>query len=135
MQPESAPVPPSADPDFVPPTIARRFGALGIDWLLCLLVSYLFADPARDGWAPVAVLIGEYAFFIGLFAQTPGMFVTRLRCVAWTDGGRIGILRGLLRGLLLAVVVPALLMDGNRRGLHDRLTGSVVVPTGRAARS
>ncbi|WBB76970.1 RDD family protein [Micromonospora sp. WMMD1128] len=97
-----------------------------MDWVLCLLVAGSFADPARDGWPPVLVLILEYGFFLGLFAQTPGMYLTRLRCVAWADGGRIGLARALLRGLLLALVVPALIMDQHRRGLHDRLTGAVV---------
>lgn len=122
------PVPPAADPTFTPPGLGPRFGALIIDWVLCLLVSYFFADPFRDGWAPVAVLIVEYGFFLGLFAQTPGMFLTRIRCVGWHDGGRIGLVRALLRGLLLALVVPALIMDEHRRGLHDRLTGSVITP-------
>ncbi|WP_431975059.1 RDD family protein [Micromonospora haikouensis] len=120
------PAPPAADPAFAPPTLGRRFGALVIDWVLCLLVSNFFADPVRDGWAPVAVLIVEYGFFLGLFAQTPGMYVTRIRCLSWADGGRIGLGRALLRGLLLALVVPALIMDEHRRGLHDRLTGSVI---------
>ncbi|GIJ25475.1 hypothetical protein Vqi01_06370 [Micromonospora qiuiae] len=120
--------PPAADPDFTPADLGRRFGALVIDWVLCLLAAGLFASPARDAWAPVAVLIVEYAVFLGLFAQTPGMYLTRIRCVDWTDGGRIGLLRALLRGVLLALVVPALLMDQHRRGLHDRLAGSVVVP-------
>ncbi|MFI6228453.1 RDD family protein [Micromonospora echinospora] len=122
------PVPPATDPDFTPPTLGRRFGALVIDWVLCLLVSNFFADPVTDGWAPVLVLVVEYAFFLGLFAQTPGMYVTRIRCLSWADGGRIGIGRALLRGLLLALVVPALIMDDKRRGVHDRLAGSVVVP-------
>ncbi|SCG48371.1 RDD family protein [Micromonospora coxensis] len=125
--PAAVPVPPAADPSFTPPSLGRRFGALVIDWVLCLLVSNFFADPVRDGWAPVLVLIVEYGFFLGLFAQTPGMWITRIRCVAWVDGGRIGLARALLRGLLLALVVPALLMDAHRRGLHDRLTGAVVV--------
>ncbi|MFC4150625.1 RDD family protein [Micromonospora mangrovi] len=120
------PAPPATDPAFTPPTLGRRFGALVIDWVLCLLVSNFFADPVRDGWAPVLVLVFEYGFFLGLFAQTPGMYITRLRCVAWSDGGRIGVIRGLLRGALLALVVPAVIMDENRRGLHDRLTGAVV---------
>lgn len=119
-------MPPAADPAFTPPSLGRRFGALVIDWVLCLLVSNFFADPVRDGWAPVLVLVLEYGFFLGLFAQTPGMYVTKVRCVAWADGGRIGLLRGLLRGVLLALVVPPLLMDEHRRGVHDRLTGSVV---------
>ncbi|MFE9692705.1 RDD family protein [Micromonospora sp. NPDC005806] len=130
----AVPVPPAADPAFTPPSLGRRFGALVIDWVLCLLVSNLFADPARDGWAPVLVLILEYGFFLGLFAQTPGMYVTRIRCVAWADGGRIGLVRALLRGALLALVVPALIMDEHRRGLHDRLTGSVIVDAPRPAR-
>ncbi|MGC4889353.1 RDD family protein [Micromonospora sp. DT227] len=122
----AAPVPPASDPAFTPPSLGRRFGALIIDWVLCLMVARSFADPVRDGWPPVLVLILEYGFFLGLFAQTPGMYLTRLRCVAWADGGRIGLVRGLLRGLLLSLVVPALIMDQHRRGLHDRLTGAVV---------
>ncbi len=109
------------------PTLAKRFGALLIDWVLCLLVSNLFGDPLRDGWPPVLVLILEYGFFIGLFAQTPGMAVVRLKCVSFEDGGRIGIPRALLRGLLLALVIPALIMDAHRRGLHDKAAGSIVV--------
>ncbi|MER5701792.1 RDD family protein [Micromonospora sp. NPDC002296] len=127
------PAPPATDPGFVPPALGRRFGALVIDWVLCLLVSNFFADPVRDGWAPVVVLIAEYALFLGLFAQTPGMYITRIRCLSWADGGRIGLVRALLRGVLLALVVPALIMDEHRRGLHDRLTGSVITPAPRPA--
>ncbi len=130
-KPEQPLRPPAADPAFVPASLGRRFGALVIDWVLCLLVARGFADPVTDGWAPVLVLILEYAFFLGLFAQTPGMYITRIRCVSWADGGRIGLLRGLVRGLLLALVVPALIMDGNRRGLHDRAAGSVITPAPR----
>ncbi|HEX5541182.1 MAG TPA: RDD family protein [Micromonospora sp.] len=107
--------------------MARRFGALVIDWVLCLLIANFFGDPVRDGWPPVLVLIIEYGLFIGLFTQTPGMRLTRLSCVSYADGGRIGVLRALLRGVLLCLVVPPLLMDGQRRGLHDRLVGSMVV--------
>ncbi|MEU5905508.1 RDD family protein [Micromonospora sp. NPDC047527] len=122
-----APAAPANDPTFTPPTLGRRFGALIIDWVLCLLVANIFADPVRDGWAPVLVLVLEYAIFLGLFAQTPGMYITKIRCVNWFNGGRIGLLRALGRGVLLALVVPALIMDEHRRGLHDRLTDSVIV--------
>ncbi|SCF00893.1 RDD family protein [Micromonospora purpureochromogenes] len=130
----AAPVPPAADPSFTPPSLGRRFGALVIDWVLCLLVARGFADPVSDGWAAPLVLILEYGFFLGLFAQTPGMYITRVRCVGWADGGRIGLLRALLRGLLLALLVPALIMDEHRRGLHDRLTGSVIADAPRPTR-
>ncbi|MGW0433862.1 RDD family protein [Micromonospora sp. NPDC003197] len=121
-------VPPAADPDLVPADLGRRFGALIIDWVLCLLVANFFGDPLRDGWPPVAVLIGEYALFVGLFGQTPGMWMTRVRCVSYAHGGRIGVIRGLVRGALLAVVIPTLIMDSQRRGLHDRAVGSVMLP-------
>lgn len=121
------PAAPASDPTFTPPSLGRRFGALIIDWVLSLLVANIFADPVRDGWAPVLVLILEYGVFLGLFAQTPGMYITKVRCVNWHDGGRIGLLRALGRGVLLALVVPALIMDQHRRGVHDRLVDSVVV--------
>jgi hypothetical protein len=75
------------------------------------------------------ILIIEYGFFLGLFSQTPGMRLTRIACVSTTDGRPIGVLRALLRGALLAVVVPALIMDRYQRGLHDRIVGSVMVAT------
>ena len=52
--------------------------------------------------------------------------MARIRCVAVEDGGRLGVLRAALRGALLCLLVPALIMkDG--RGLHDRAAGSVVL--------
>jgi uncharacterized RDD family membrane protein YckC len=109
------------------PSLLRRTAALVIDWLLCVLIAGVFADPVRSGWPPVVVLIAEYAFFLGLFAQTPGMWLARIRCVSDTDGGRIGVPRAFLRGLLLALVIPPLVMDERRRGLHDRAADSVIV--------
>jgi uncharacterized RDD family membrane protein YckC len=109
-----------------PAPLVRRFGALLIDWILCLLVSGLFARPLTQGWAPWLVLILEYTFFLGLFAQTPGMFLAKLRCGSVVDGQPVGIPRAFIRGLLLGLVIPALIMDADRRGLHDRAAGTIV---------
>jgi uncharacterized RDD family membrane protein YckC len=98
-----------------------------IDWLLSVLVATSFADPRADGWAAPLVLVGVYAIFIGLFGQTPGMAVSRLRCVSVVDGGAIGVLRALVRGVLLALIIPAVIMDSDRRGLHDKAAGSIVL--------
>lgn len=110
-----------------PAPFGRRFGALLIDWLLCLAVSTLYADPRQVAWPPVLVLIVLNTICIGLFGQTPGMAVTRLRCVSMADGGAIGLARALLRAVLLALLLPAVIMDADRRGLHDRAANSVVV--------
>jgi uncharacterized RDD family membrane protein YckC len=126
--PPSGREPTEPEAPVISASLARRFGALVIDWLLCVGVSLFSGRPmAQLGFIPVGVLILEYAFFLGLFAQTPGMRLLGLRCVSFTTGDRIGILRALLRGVLLALVVPALLMDKHQRGLHDRLVGSVVI--------
>ncbi len=53
------------------PTLGRRFGALLIDWALCLLVANLYGEPTRDGWSPIVALIFIYTVFAGFFAQTP----------------------------------------------------------------
>jgi uncharacterized RDD family membrane protein YckC len=41
--------------------------------------------------------------------------------------GWIGIWRPIVRTLLLALLVPALIADRDGRGLHDRLAGTVLV--------
>jgi uncharacterized RDD family membrane protein YckC len=104
----------------------RRFAALLVDWLLCLLAAGWFGPLNGSPW-PWVVLVGEYTVFIGAFGQTPGMWLTRVRCVRFGGGGRLGVPRAALRAVLLGLVIPALLMDANRRGLHDRLAGSVMV--------
>ena len=112
-------------------SLKRRFGALMLDWLLCLLVAGLWERPPQY-WPPV-ILIVEYGFFLGLFSQTPGMRLAKIACVSTADGRPIGVLRALLRGALLAVLVAALIMDRQQRGLHDRIVGSVMVATAPAA--
>lgn len=123
---------PEATPEATPeaPSYAKRFGALMVDWILCLFLSgFIVHDLRTASWQPVVLLIAEYGFFLGLFAQTPGMWLARIRCVDVDDKGAIGIPRAILRGFLLSLVIPGLIMDGRqRRGLHDRAARSVVVP-------
>ena len=111
------------------PSIRRRFAALAVDWALCLLIANLYGEPARDGWSPVVALIFVYTVFAGFFAQTPGMLIARIAVVDIDHGGPIGPLRGLIRGLLICLVLPVLVLDDHRRGWHDRLARSIVIPS------
>ena len=106
--------------------LSRRLGALVADWLLCLLVAGFAGSARTHPWAAPAVLLVEYGFFLGLIGQTPGMYLTRIRCVR-VRGGLIGVPMALLRAALLLLVLPAVFLDADRRGLHDRAAGSVVV--------
>ena len=110
-----------------PAPLGRRFGALLIDWALCLLVAAFYADPRVVAWPPVVVLIVLDTICIGLFGRTPGMAIAGIRCVSIIDGGAIGPLRAFVRAVLLALLIPALVLDSARRGLHDRAAGSYVI--------
>ena len=109
-------------------TFGRRFAALLIDWALCTVVASLLVDDLRaNPWPQLGVFVLVNTFFIGLFGQTPGMALARIRCVSIADGGAVGLPRGVLRAVLLALVIPPLINDGDGRGLHDRVARSVVV--------
>jgi uncharacterized RDD family membrane protein YckC len=110
-----------------PATFGRRFGALLIDWALCLVVAAFYADPRVVAWPPVAVLVVLNTICIGLFGQTPGMAVAGVRCVSMADGGAIGLGRAFVRAILLALLIPALIMNSTKRGLHDRAANSYVI--------
>ncbi|MEV6306868.1 RDD family protein [Actinoplanes sp. NPDC051861] len=110
-----------------PAGLGPRLAALLIDWVLCLLIASLYASPFEVAWPAVVVLILANTFFLGLFGQTPGMRLLRIRCASYPDGGVLGLGRGLVRAALLGLFLPAMIMDSNGRGLHDRAIGSMVV--------
>src|SRR5262245_57182688 len=120
--------------EWVPAALAARFLAVLIDWMLCTLLTGRYADPLRGWWYPVIAFIFEYGFFLGLFGQTPGMWVAKIRCVRFADGGVLGIPLAVLRAVLSVLIVPVLVMDRDRRGVHDRVVGSVVIAAPRPPR-
>jgi uncharacterized RDD family membrane protein YckC len=115
-----------------PAGLGSRLAALLIDWVLCLLVASLYASPFEVAWPAVVVLVLANTFFIGLFGQTPGMRLLRIRCASYPDGGVLGLGRGLLRAALLGLFVPALIMNSEGRGLHDRTANSIVTSAPRS---
>jgi hypothetical protein len=113
--------------DLRPAGFGARFAALMIDWAFCLLVSSFYADPFKVAWPATVLLILLNTILIGFFGRTLGMTLARIRCVSYADGGAIGPWRGLIRAVLLALLIPAVIMDAQTRGWHDRAAGSVVV--------
>jgi uncharacterized RDD family membrane protein YckC len=109
-----------------PAPLTRRFGALLIDWICCLLIAGAFASPTQEPWLAPGVFVVVYALFLGFFGQTLGMRLTRIRCVSMNTAEPLGVPRALLRALVMLPLVTVLIMDQNQRGLHDRAAGSVV---------
>lgn len=63
---------------------------------------------------------------VGTVGFTPGKRIVGIRVIS-EDGGRLGAVRVIVRTLLLALVIPALIWDRDGRGLHDRLARAVQV--------
>jgi uncharacterized RDD family membrane protein YckC len=117
---------PPAGPGSVA-SFGRRAAALAIDCVLSTLVALLFTRPEPPRLWSAGVLFIAYTFFIGFFGQTPGMRLMGIGCVRLSDGAPLGVPRAALRALLLQLLVPALVIDRNGRGWHDRAAGSIVL--------
>ena len=102
----------------------RRLGALIVDWLPAYLVSYAFFDG--NVWVTLALFAGLQLLFISLVSGSIGHLVLGMRVVP-LSGGWVGVLRPLARTLLLCIELPAVIWDRDQRGMHDRLSGTVLV--------
>ncbi|WP_434588704.1 RDD family protein [Streptomyces sp. A5-4] len=119
---------PENGPGSIAP-LGRRFGALFVDWALCLIIAYgLFArgdQQAAGNWA-LGIFLVLHILTVGTVGSTPGKRLFGLRVVR-EDGGRLGILLVVVRSVLLCLVIPPLVWDRDGRGLHDRLARAVQV--------
>ena len=108
----------------------RRAGAFLIDLVVCGLIGglgvFVDASPHGRNLIGVAAFVLLYACLLPTTGQTYGMRLLRIR-VQRVSGGLLGFGRALLRGVLVALLVPALFTDRDGRGIHDRLVDSVVV--------
>lgn len=105
-------------------TAARRAVALVIDWFLALGVSWLLFDS--DAIATLLVFAAMHVIGLTLLATTVGKAVCRIQVVR--VGGRpAGLLRILLRTALLCLVLPAVVVGPDGRGMHDKLADTVEI--------
>jgi len=102
----------------------RRVVALLVDWLACSLVSRAFFD--NDGFATLALFTAEQVLLVATLGASFGHALVGLR-VQRLGGGPAGPQAALVRAVLLALAVPALVWDVDQRGLHDRLAKTVLV--------
>jgi uncharacterized RDD family membrane protein YckC len=106
---------------------STRIGAFLVDSLAAALVAGLFTAPELPGnWSLVSFAALTVVSLV-LAGQTPGMRLFGLRLAHPRPGARLAVWRAVVRTGLLILLVPALLVDSDGRGLHDRLTGTAVV--------
>ena len=65
---------------------------------------------------------------VAVIGQTPAMVLLGMRAVRVDGAERVGAW-ALARSVSLFFVVPAAIMDRNGRGLHDRVSRTVVIRT------
>jgi uncharacterized RDD family membrane protein YckC len=108
-------------------TFGSRVGAFLLDSLASILVAGLFTAPRLpESWSLLAFAVITVVTLV-LFGQTPGMRVVGLRLAHPRPGARLALWRAVVRTALLCLLVPALVVDADGRGLHDRLTDTAVV--------
>ena len=104
-----------------------------IDWFVVLGVSLALVgtpEPGDDtfGLVNLAVLVLMYVILLMTAGATLGMWLLGL--AVWPVGSqRLSFLRVVGRTVLLALVIPAVVYDRDRRGLHDKVGATVVVRT------
>lgn len=114
-------------PESGPRSIARpgrRIAALAIDFAIAAFLWAVFFPDAQ--WASTLIFIGTQVLFIPLTSGGIGHLCTGLRVVT-LNGTWVGVLRPIIRTLMLALLVPALIWDVDQRGLHDKAAGTVLV--------
>jgi uncharacterized RDD family membrane protein YckC len=126
-------------PEFGAGSVAgwsRRIVALLIDWFICSLIAIAFFYHPSVGhpanvlvepriWTPVVFGVQDW-LLTATAGFTIGKRLTGLR-VMRLDGRPVGFVRGFARTLLVMLVVPAMMMDRDLRGLQDKAAGTVVV--------
>jgi uncharacterized RDD family membrane protein YckC len=112
--------------------MGRRFAALLVDWLIgyglaALAMSFGLVSTATLSTAVLIVWFVLGAVSLRLFGFTPGQFAFGLMVVPVDGRQHVGFGRAVVRGVLIAVVIPPLITDADMRGLQDRVTNTAVV--------
>jgi uncharacterized RDD family membrane protein YckC len=108
-------------------SFGTRVTAFLLDALASALVAGLFTAPRLPGnWALVAFAAVTVVSLVAV-GQTPGMHLMGLRLAHPRPGERLAVWRAVVRTALLCLLVPALIVDADGRGMHDRLTDTAVV--------
>jgi len=96
-----------------------------IDWVVASgLSALIFGIEAQ--LQTVAVFAVLQIVFIIIFSGSIGHLVVGLRVVP-LDPRWIGVLKPIVRTLLLSIVIPAVIWDTDQRGLHDKIAGTILV--------
>jgi uncharacterized RDD family membrane protein YckC len=117
--------------EFKRVSLGRRFAALMVDWLACYFIvtastGGVGAMAPNRSLSVLALFFVEIAILSALQGATLGHRLFGIRIIRFADGGAISPVQALIRSALLVTVIFAVTFDENGRGIHERLSGSVL---------
>ncbi|SDJ12798.1 RDD family protein [Frankineae bacterium MT45] len=125
-------------------SFGARTGAFIVDSVAAFLIASIFVQlfghhsDAASRLPRSWVLIPFFAdYVIGMLVagRTLGMNLLGLRIIRVDADVAIGPLRAVARTAMLSLLIPAVIVDRDGRGLHDRITGCAVIQAPRSLRS
>lgn len=122
---------PTAGPGS-PASWPRRIAALIVDWIVANVAAFIIAGGqvweagSALTWLPLACWFGLVWLSTTFTGASLGQWMLRIRILRMR-GGRVGALPAAIRTALILLVVPPLVTDSDRRGLHDLAAGTAAV--------
>lgn len=126
---------PESGPGSLAPLV-RRMAALLVDWVGCQLIATGLLGMTwgqvggAEAFLPLTLLLAMNIVLVTSLGTTLGHRLLGIRVVSLDALGAAApppLPRSAARAALLCLFVPALVMDADNRGLHDRAARSVVV--------
>lgn len=114
--------------------VGRRLLAITLDWVISALVlmlvtgkDYLTLSSSAAGQLQLlGVFVVLQILGIWFIGGSMGHRIFRLYLVN-ISGGALDWWRPIVRSVLLALVVPALVWDSDQRGFHDKIAGTILL--------
>jgi len=105
--------------------------ALMVDWLACYFIVAATTGgigkmPPNRSWLVLALFFAEVAILSALQGASLGHRIFGIKIIRFADGGVVTPLQALIRSSLLITVIFAITFDENGRGIHERLSGTVL---------
>jgi len=113
-------------------TLGRRLAAITLDWLACYAIVAALSGgigqmvPSRSPLI-LGLFFTEVAVLTALTGASLGQKIFGLRVVRFNDGGPLTPMQALIRTIFLVIVVTAVTYDENGRGIHERISKSVLI--------
>lgn len=114
---------PDEGPGSVAP-VSKRLVSVCIDWALSMLIAFAFLHG--NSWGTLGIFLVENLVLQSTLGFTVGQRIMGVRLIG-PGGIRPGFGWVLLRVVLLGVVIPAVIYNADRRGLHDLAANTTVV--------